>query len=133
MPRVMMIGLDAGNLDFIKKYVTALPNLRRLYETGVTQRLWSRSGELFPASVWPTFYTGMEPGHHGVYFPLQWDCESMSLRPMVDMLYCEPFWVELERRGHRVVVFDVPFTWRSRLQRGVEITVWATHDEVQGF
>ena len=133
MPRVMMIGLDAGNLDFIKEYGTALPNLRRLYETGVTQRLWSRSGELFPASVWPTFYTGTEPGHHGVYFPLQWDCESMSLRPMVDMLYCEPFWVELERRGHRVVVFDVPFTWRSRLRRGVEITGWATHDEVHGF
>jgi predicted AlkP superfamily phosphohydrolase/phosphomutase len=133
MARVMMIGLDAASLDFIDRSRASLPNLRRLLDVGVSQRLWSRSGELFPASVWPTFYTATQPGRHGVYYPLQWEHESMSLRATVDMLYCEPFWSELERRGYRVVALDVPATWRSRLQRGIEITDWATHDETQGF
>ena len=117
MARVMMIGLDAASLDFIDGSRASLPNLRRLLDVGVSQRLWSRSGELFPASVWPTFYTATQPGRHGVYHPLQWDHESMSLRATIDMLYCEPFWNELERCGYRVVALDVPATWRSRLRR----------------
>ena len=128
-----MIGLDAASLDFIEESQAALPNLRRLLDVGVSHRLRSRSGDLFPASVWPTFYTGTDPGRHGVYYPLQWDAETMSLRPMADLLYCEPFWNELERRGCRVVALDVPVTWRSRLRRGIEITDWATHETIQGF
>src|SRR5207245_2397203 len=85
MARVMMIGLDAASLDFIDESRASLPNLRRLLDMGVSQRLWSRSGELFPASVWPTFYTATQPGRHGVYHPLQWDHESMSLRATIDM------------------------------------------------
>jgi predicted AlkP superfamily phosphohydrolase/phosphomutase len=133
MARVIMIGLDAADLDFIRASQMSLPNLRRLLETGALQRLRSRSAELFPASVWPTFYTGTEPGRHGVYYPLQWDRESMSLRPAIDLLHCEPFWNDLERRGYRVVALDVPTAWRSRLRRGIEITDWATHEETQGF
>jgi len=133
MARVAMIGLDAANLDFITASRASLPTLSRVLETGVVQRLHSRSAELFPASVWPTFYTATEPGRHGVYYPLQWDRESMSLRPAIELLYCEPFWNELERHGYRVVAVDVPATWRSRLRRGIEITDWATHEETQGF
>ena len=62
MARVMMIGLDAASLDFIDGSRGLLPNLRRLLDVGVSQRLWSRSGELFSASVWPTFYTATQPG-----------------------------------------------------------------------
>jgi len=131
--RVMMIGLDAASLEFITRARTSLPTLRRLLDTGTRQRLRSRSAELFPASVWPSFYTGMPPGRHGVYYPLQWDHTSMSLRPAIHLLSCTPFWVDLEERGYRIVALDVPATWRSRLRRGVEITDWATHDETQGF
>ena len=44
MARVMMIGLDAASLDFIDESRASLPNLRRLLDMGVSQRLWSRSG-----------------------------------------------------------------------------------------
>ena len=89
--RVMMIGLDAASLEFITRARVSLPTLRRLLETGITQRLASRSAELFPASVWPSFYTGMPPGRHGVYYPLQWDYSSMRLRPAIELLSCTPF------------------------------------------
>ena len=98
MARVLMIGLDAASLPFIERSAAALQNLRRLLDTGAPQRIRPRSSEIFPASVWPTFFTGTQPDDHGVYYPLQWDAASMSLKPALDLLYCEPFWYDLERR-----------------------------------
>ena len=106
-PKVMMIGLDAASLDFILASLPSLPNLRRALDTGVLQRLRSRTSELLPAASWPTLYSGVPPGEHGVYYHLQWDPASMRLRQISDWLYCEPFWCELERRGLRVVTLDL--------------------------
>jgi predicted AlkP superfamily phosphohydrolase/phosphomutase len=129
----MMIGLDAGSFEFIKTSLSSLPNLRRALDTGVASTLRSKTTELLPAAAWPTLYTGMSPGVHGFYYPMQWDSQSMRLRHVRDWLYCEPFWYELERRGHRVVSVDVPMTWPSRLEHGVEITDWGAHDTLSGF
>jgi predicted AlkP superfamily phosphohydrolase/phosphomutase len=128
-----MIGLDSASLDFIRASLPSLPNLRRAMETGLLRRLHSRTAELLHAAVWPTVYTGTPPGEHGVYYHLQWDPGSMRLRPINDWLYCEPFWYELERRGRRVVAFDVPMSWPSRLAQGLEITDWGTHDSMTRF
>jgi len=133
MARVIMIGLDAASLEVIEHSRASLPALGRLLDTGTARRFRSRSANLLPASVWPTFYTGTPPGQHGVYYPLQWDAASMSLKPTVDLLHCEPFWVALEERGCDVIAVDVPVTWRSRLRRGIEVTDWATHEAIQGF
>lgn len=57
----------------------------------------------------------------------------MRLRQVSDWFYCEPFWYELERRGRRVVALDVPMTWPSRLQQGMEVTDWAVHDRLSEF
>jgi predicted AlkP superfamily phosphohydrolase/phosphomutase len=131
--KVMMIGLDAASIDFILASLPSLPNLRRLVETGSLQRLRSRTSELLPAACWPTLYSGVPPGVHGVYYHLQWDPAAMRLRQISDWLYCEPFWCELERRGIRVVTLDVPMSWPSRLTRGVEVTDWGTHDRMTDF
>ena len=58
----------------------------------------------------------------------------MSMRRVsAEWLYCEPFWYELERRGLRVSVFDVPMTFSSRLQRGIELINWGSHDQLGSF
>lgn len=131
--KVLMIGLDGASLDFIQASLPSLPNLRRAVESGMVQRLRSRTSELFPAAVWPTLYTGQPPGVHGAYYHLQWDPASMRLRQINDWLYCEPFWCELERRGRRVLALDVPMSWPSRLSQGLEITDWGTHDSMTHF
>src|SRR5437763_17189761 len=69
MSRVIMIGLDAASLDFIEAARASLPNFRRLLDLGVSHRFHPPSGDLFPASVWPSFYTASQPGDHGVYYP----------------------------------------------------------------
>jgi predicted AlkP superfamily phosphohydrolase/phosphomutase len=131
--KVLMIGLDAASIDFILASLSSLPNLRRLLETGSLQRLRSRTSELLPAASWPTLYSGVPPGEHGVYYHLQWDSAAMRLRQISDWLYVEPFWVELERRGVRVVALDVPMSWPSRLTTGIEVTDWGTHDAMTDF
>jgi predicted AlkP superfamily phosphohydrolase/phosphomutase len=132
-PKVLIIGLDAASIDFILPSLPSLPNLKRLIESGSLRRLRSTTSELLPAACWPTLYTGVPPGVHGVYYHLQWDAAAMRLRQISDWLYCEPFWCELERRGLRVVTLDVPMSWPSRLTRGLEVTDWGTHDRMTDF
>jgi predicted AlkP superfamily phosphohydrolase/phosphomutase len=132
-PKVAMIGMDAAELSFIQRQLPFLPALSRVLETGRLHRLGSTAG-VFPGSVWPTFYSGMPPGSHGVYHHLQWDPDRMQLRRVADdWLYVEPFWYELERRGLRVATIDVPMSFRSRLIRGAEVINWGSHDELGPF
>ena len=103
-----MLGVDAGDLSFIQAHQSQLPVFRRLLHGGVLRRL-DTSSKLLTGSVWPTFYTGMHPGEHGVYHHLQWDPDRMQTRRVsADWLYQEPFWYKLARNGVRVTVADVP-------------------------
>ena len=132
-PRLLMIGVDAADIEFIEAAADALPNLSRVLGTGTRFDLDS-TADVLTGSVWPTFYTGTMPGSHGVYHPIQWDPAAMRTRRVrEDWLYCEPFWCELERQGESVVAFDVPFTFPSRLRRGIEVVSWGTHEHLGPF
>ena len=128
-----MIGVDAADVEFIEAAAGALPTLQRILGAGRRFDLDS-TADVLTGSVWPTFYTGTMPGDHGVYHPIQWDPDAMRTRRVSDeWLYCEPFWCDLERRGETVVAFDVPFAFPSRLQRGIEIDNWGTHEYLGSF
>jgi predicted AlkP superfamily phosphohydrolase/phosphomutase len=126
--KVAMVAVDAAELSFVQTHLDRLPNFARVLAEGALRRLESTASRM-SGSVWPTFYTGTRPGTHGIYHHLQWDADLMRLRRVsADWLDCEPFWYDLERRGCRVVVVDVPMTFASRLDRGIEITNWGSHD-----
>ncbi len=123
-----MLGLDAADIRFIRESLDSLPTLRRLLDEGASFPLESTAAYL-AASVWPTFYTGKGPGEHGVCQHIQWDPQRMRMRRLSrDWFHCEPFWYDLEREGRNVCAVDVPFTFESRLERGVEIVNWGSHD-----
>lgn len=123
-----MIGIDAGDLDFIRSSLNTLPRLRQLFTDGVFFKLGS-TAETLTSSVWPTFSTGTLPGDHGAYYPMQWDPSANTLRRVTpDWIYYEPFWYELARQGKRVAVLDVPFSLPSRLGQGVEILNWGSQE-----
>lgn len=128
-----MIGLDAADLGYIRSNLVALPSLQRLFEIGRLFPLDTTSG-LLTGSVWPTFYTGTLPGEHGIYHNLQWDPDGMRLRRVSqEWLDCEPFWYELDRRGIRVTVLDMPMSIRPRMRNGIEVLNWGAHDELGPF
>jgi predicted AlkP superfamily phosphohydrolase/phosphomutase len=124
--QVLMIGLDAADAQYVEQALPSLPNLNRLARENGFRHLDSPAGVL-SASPWPTFYTGMPPGEHGYYYPMQWDAETMRLRRVTeDWLYQEPFWYELARGGVPVTAFDVQTEFPSRIAKGVEISNWGS-------
>lgn len=129
---LLMLGLDGADLYFIRSHADALPTLGKALATGTLYE--PAAPEALSGSVWPTFYSGKHPGMHGMYQHLVWDADRMGLRRIGDD-WCpyEPFWKDLEDRGHRVVVMDVPYSFGTALKTGVEITDWGTHGQTFPF
>ncbi len=124
--RVLMIGLDSADLDYIEPRLASLPNLQRLFSGGIVRRLGTPA-DTMSACVWPTFFTGTQPGHHGQYFPIQWDPAAMELKHVdSSWLDCEPFWRPLARAGLPVTTLDVQMTFPSRTPDGVEVINWGS-------
>lgn len=130
--KVLLIGIDAGDVHFIQSSLDKLPRLRQLFADGTRFKLDS-TAEL-TSSVWPTFSTGLMPGEHGIYYPMQWDPATMQLRRVeADWLGYEPFWYELARQGKQVTVLDVPFSLPSQLEQGVEVLNWGSQECLGSF
>ncbi|HWR50988.1 MAG TPA: alkaline phosphatase family protein [Bryobacteraceae bacterium] len=125
--RVLMLGIDAGDVNIIRSSLDTLPRLRQLFADGPVSKL--QSSAALTSSVWPTFSTGTPPGQHGSYYPMQWDPAAMTLRRVAaDWIDYEPFWYALARQGKHITTLDVPFSLPSRLERGVEVQNWGSQE-----
>ena len=132
-PKVALIGIDAGDMGLIRSHLDELPHLRALFAEGQTFEL-DASANVLTSAAWPTFSTGKPPGEHGLYYPMQWDPERMTLRRVAaGWLPFEPFWHELVREGKRVTVLDAPFSLPSRLDGGVEVVDWGAQERLGDF
>ncbi len=131
--KLLMLAIDAGDIEFIRDSLAELPTLRQLLEEGAFYPLDS-TAEITSASIWPSFYTGKMPGEHGITHHIQWDADAMRMRRLSsDWFYNEPFWYGLEREGLKVCAADVPFMYPSRLTNGTEIINWGSHDLMGRF
>jgi len=126
--KLLAIGLDAGDLYFIQSRLDHLPNLAKLVAR--SQIFRPASPVSLSGSVWPTFYTGSEPGHHGIYQHLLWNPQRMGLK-RIDSAWCRrtPFWKTLDEKGLRSIVVDVPYCFSNQLSNSVEILDWGTHGQ----
>src|ERR1700682_1422146 len=98
-PKIAMLGFDAAELSYIQNHLPLLPHFKRSLSCGRLTRL-SSPGEMFPGSVWPTFYTATSPGEHGIHHLMQWDADAMRLRRVSgEWLPNEPVLRRLERGG----------------------------------
>ena len=128
--KILAIGLDACDLSLIQARASQLPVLAKLMKAKLFCH--PAAPKALTGSVWPTFYTGSHPGHHGIYQHIVWDAQKMGLR-LIGPDWCafRPFWADLEDRGRNVVVLDVPYTFPVFLKRGVEISDWGTHGQTR--
>ncbi len=108
MPRVLVLGLDSADAELIERWAEegALPTFARLREEGSWRRLGT-TAEVMHVSAWPTIYTGTDPGKHGLYHAFQVRAGSQAIhRTDPRWLACEPFWLQLDRAGRKVIVMD---------------------------
>jgi predicted AlkP superfamily phosphohydrolase/phosphomutase len=127
-----MVAWDAGEPSLVERWCEdgALPALAGLRSGGAYGRLASPARWL-AGSPWPTFYTGCSPSVHGLYHALQWRADRMTLeRPAPDWIPTRPFWRALGSAGVRVLAVDVPMTLSVEPFDGVEISGWASHDQL---
>ena len=126
--KLLMLGLDGGDLDYIREHRDNLPTLSKALEES---RLFEPAAPTaLSGSVWPTFYSGSHPGIHGIYQHLVWDAKRMGLtRIGPHRGTVKTFWQNLEDRGYRSVVLDVPYRFGLSPNHGVEVTDWGTHGQ----
>jgi predicted AlkP superfamily phosphohydrolase/phosphomutase len=130
--RVLAIGIDAAEPALIRQLIERgeLPALKRLSDDGVWRRVTSPA-YIGSGAVWPTFITGTDPTHHGIYGEWCWQPETMSLSRF-NGRGLTPFWAELDRQGTTIGVLDVPFAPTIGLSKGFELSEWGAHDVLEG-
>jgi predicted AlkP superfamily phosphohydrolase/phosphomutase len=64
--RIVILGIDGMDPQFLERHWGSLPNLSRLREEGEFKRLETIMPPQSPVA-WSTFITGMDPGGHGIY------------------------------------------------------------------
>ena len=106
--KVLAIGLDSCDLEYLQAYITQLPNLQKLLGKGELKSIKTTASAL-DASVWPSFMTGSSPGSHGYYFPFQWRAETLRYqRTSFGDMPLRPFWESSGDQGFRIGVLDAP-------------------------
>ena len=104
----LLVGIDAACFPvLVPQFRTDdLPTLQRLFET---------SGELesqippWTASAWPSVYTGMNPGKHGVFDFLSFDGYDWDVVSSTHVRR-RFLWELLDLHGYRSVVVNAPVT-----------------------
>ncbi len=108
MSRVLVIGLDSADAELIERWSDAghLPALASLRREGA----WGRIGttaDVMHVSGWPTLYTGVSPGRHGLYHAYQTRAGARGIwRARPQDAGAPPFWKYLDDAGKRCVVMD---------------------------
>ncbi|MDY7040555.1 MAG: alkaline phosphatase family protein [Chloroflexota bacterium] len=120
--RVLVIGLDGATFDLIRPWAAQgkLPTFQRLLSEGVSGDLESTIPPV-TSPAWPTFMTGMNPGHHSVFDYIR---ERQGQFDLVNGANIDgmTIWEILSARGRRVGVMNVPVTYPPRPVNGFIIT-----------
>jgi len=109
MGKVFVIGIDAGNLELIKKWQDDLPNFSRLLREGASGKLESTiPPSTMPA--WNCMFTGKNPGKLGIYgFIIPPQRGEGEFRIASYMYQDSPsLWDILGDEGKKVGVVNVP-------------------------
>jgi predicted AlkP superfamily phosphohydrolase/phosphomutase len=131
-PKVLFIGLDAADPGLISHGCDAgwLPVLKNLRSNGVWAKAKPPRG-FGDGAIWPTLFTGVNPGRHGRYFYQQLvpgTYESKKFIPDEDFGH-QPFWEYLSHTGRRVAVIDIVKSPLSKDINGIQVVDWMVHSQ----
>lgn len=126
--RLVVIGLELGDGKLLHRWAQdgKLPQFKRLIDEGSWGWLETTAEQLH-ISAWPTIYTGVAPGEHGVYFTFQPAPGLQGYQRFHAGLYGKPtFWKLLDAAGQPSSVIDAPYTHPEADYKGSFIYDWGT-------
>lgn len=134
--RLAVLALDAAAPPLLRRWAGdgTMPHLAALMRGGLVADTRSVEG-LFVGATWPSFYTGLDPSVHGLY----WLDRLLPGTYRRQRLGEEEFgrhpalWDVLGQQGRRSLVLDVPLTRLSPGMAGLQVVEWGVHDAVFGL
>ena len=126
---MLLIGLDGVCRSVLEPLIedSVVPTLEDLYADGVVGTLESQLPPWTP-SAWPSLYTGVNPGKHGVYDFLHFEGYDWDI---VNRSHVKEFavWELLSMHGYSSVVLNVPVTYPPREFDGVLVPGYVAPEE----
>jgi len=127
--RTLLVGLGGVSERTLRPHVEAgrAPTIGELLADGPAASLAS---QVVPraASAWPSLYTGVNPGRHGVFGRLAFDGRDRRTATFQDVRE-HALWELLDRRGRSSVVVNVPVTAPPRPFDGALVSGWGGPDQ----
>ncbi|MDH3707229.1 MAG: alkaline phosphatase family protein, partial [Acidimicrobiia bacterium] len=109
-----------------------LPNVAKLGERSLRGRVCNPHA-LEAGAVWPTFHTGLLPGHQPQYDGQRYFDSQTYSDKWFDGQSVEPaLWQHLSALGKRCLVIDAPYVRLDPSLDGVMILDWASHVAADG-
>ena len=126
--KTLVLGLDMGDGALIRRWAEAghLTTFARMIKNGKWIRLETPANVLH-VSAWPSLYTGVLPGEHGVYYTFQPQKDSqIAKRIGIGQYGKPPIWKLLDHAGLKCIVMDAPYTFPEEEYHGIQIFEWGT-------
>lgn len=118
MRKILILGLDATDFNFIKYYVkkNKLPTFKKLINSGVFSKLKSTIPcNTIPAL--PTIYTGKNPGNTGVFDFFDDEGKLIS----TSNIEYKTIWQYLTEKKKRIIISNLNFTYPAEKINGIMI------------
>jgi predicted AlkP superfamily phosphohydrolase/phosphomutase len=122
--RTILLGLDGATFELLDPWLEAgeLPHLKRMIDEGVSGELESCVPPV-TAPAWTSFFTGKNPGKHGVFDFVRQDRSTYDFHPVHSGSYRgKTLWEVIGEQGKRVAVLNVPMTHPAYPVSGVLIS-----------
>jgi predicted AlkP superfamily phosphohydrolase/phosphomutase len=126
----LFVGLDSVEPALTARWLAdgRLPTLAALARRSTVRDVRNYPG-LGNGVWWPSVSTTVEPARHGRFFIRQLVPGSYRFAEFTASDFrAPPFWQALEQEGGRVAVIDAVRSPFARLERGLEVRNWRTHD-----
>jgi len=126
--KLVLIGLDGATFRVLQPLIDAgvMPTVARMMREGASGPLMSTHPPV-TCPAWPTMYTGVNPGKHGVF---SFTCRGGG-RPRTASLVdvkSPTVWNLLSSSGRRCAVLNVPITYPAQALNGVMLSGFPAPD-----
>jgi predicted AlkP superfamily phosphohydrolase/phosphomutase len=126
--KLLVLGFELGDGRLFRSWAQAghLPEIAGLLARGIWRELQTPAERLH-VSAWPSLYTGVGPGGHGVYFTFQPASGVQGWQRFAPGIYARPtVWRLLAAADRRVLVFDAPYSHPEAGFAGDAIFDWGS-------
>ncbi|WP_324662067.1 alkaline phosphatase family protein [Haloarcula sediminis] len=130
--RTLVLGLDGVSLPVLDSVAAdgVVPTVESLFDRSAVGPLTSQLPPWTP-SAWPSLYTGVNPGKHGVFGFLKFDGYDHDVVDATDVR-AHALWELLDQRGLSSVVVNVPVTAPARPIDGAVIPGYVSPEDPPG-